>query len=73
MATEQVNKLLEENMELKAELQEVKENYNGLKVGVYSSLKGDNEVKKANLARLVQQGKATIAKAKKSKEFEPVG
>ena len=73
MATEQVNKLMEENLELKAELEEVKENYNGLKVSVYNLLKGDNQVKKANLKRLVLDGKATIAKAKKSKEFEPVG
>ena len=73
MATEQVNKLMEENLELKAELEEVKENYNGLKVSVYNLLKGDSQVKKANLKRLVLDGKATIAKAKKSKEFEPVG
>lgn len=74
MATEQVNKLLEENLELKAELEEVKENYNGLKVGVYSSLKGDNEVKKANLARLLQQGKAILERVneKKAKELEPI-
>lgn len=72
MATEQVNKLLEENLELKAELEEVKENYNGLKVSVYNLLKGDSQVKKANLKRLVIDGKATIEKAKKSKELEPI-
>ena len=73
MATEQVNKLLEENLELKTELEEVRENYNGLKVSVYNLLKGDSQVKKANLKRLVLEGKTTIAKAKKLREFEPIG
>lgn len=74
MATEQINKLVVENMELKEELKEVKENYNGLKIGVYNSLKGDSQVRKDNMARLLQHGKATISKAneKKAKDFEPV-
>jgi len=75
MATEQINKLVEENLELKTELKEVKENYNGLIVGACSLFKGDSQVKKANISRLQQQGKVALkrAKEKKARELEPIG
>lgn len=74
MATEQINKLVEENLELKTEIEDVKDNYNGLKAGLYNALKGDAAIKKANILKMQQQGKDAIerAKEKKAREFEPV-
>lgn len=69
MFTNQVEKLNAENMELRAELQSVKENYKNLKEGVLNILKGNYKNKMVAIERLEKQGKSSLKK--KEKEINP--
>lgn len=68
MFTNQLEKINTENMELKAELQDVKKKYENLREGVYNILKGDSKTRVGNILKLEQQGKSSIEK-KKNKEL----
>ena len=69
MFTNQVEKLNAENMELRAELQSIKENYKNLKEGVLNILKGNYKNKMVTIERLEKQGKSSLKK--KEKEINP--
>lgn len=69
MYTKQIENLHNENMELRAELQDFKENYNNLKEGVYNIIKGNHKIKIAGIAKLEQQGKNSLER--KAKELIP--
>lgn len=60
MFTQENETLNIQNMELRAELEEVKSSYNGLKQGVYNVLKGDSKSKIIGLQKLEQQGKLLL-------------
>lgn len=60
MFTQENEILNTENMELRAELEEVKSSYNGLKQGVYNALKGDSKSKIIGVQKLEQQGKLLL-------------
>lgn len=60
MFTQENEILNTENMKLRAELEEVKSSYNGLKQGVYNALKGDSKSKIIGVQKLEQQGKLLL-------------
>ena len=67
MFTNQVEKLNTENLELRANLKEIKEAYENLKEVVYNNLKGDYKTRILGLKRLENQGKVLLEK----KSLEP--
>ena len=69
MFTNQIEKMNIENMELRAELQEVKEHYENLKEGVYNITKGDCKARVKAIEQLEKMGKSSLQR--KSKELEP--
>lgn len=72
MFTNQIEKMNIENMELRAELQEVKEHYENLKEGVYNITKGDCKTRLKNIEALEKMGAVSREKkAEKIKELEP--
>lgn len=69
MFTNEIEKMNTENMELRAELQETKENYASLREGVYNIAKGDYKARIKTIEQLEQMGKSSLLK--KSKELDP--
>lgn len=69
MFTDEIEKLNIENLELRAEIQDIKEAYENLKEGVYNNLKGDYKNRMLLLEKLEQQG--NISLKKKIEELEP--
>lgn len=69
MFTKEVELLNTENMELRAELQEAKENYDNLKEGIYNITKGDYKTRMRSIEQLERMGKSSLEK--KAKELEP--
>lgn len=69
MFTNQIEKMNIENMELRAELQEVKEHYENLKEGVYNITKGDSKARVKAIEQLEKIGKSSLQR--KAKELEP--
>lgn len=69
MFTNQIEKMNIENMELRAELQEVQEHYENLKEGVYNITKGDCKARVKAIEQLEKMGKSSLQR--KAKELEP--
>lgn len=69
MFTNEVEKMNIENMELRAELQETKEQYDNLREGIYNIAKGDYKARMKTIEQLEKMGKSSLAKKAKGLDF----
>ena len=69
MFTNEIEKINVENLELRAEMREIKGAYENLREGVYNNLKGDYKNRILLLERLEQEGKISLEKRRE--ELEP--
>lgn len=66
MYTEKIEKLHNENRELRVELEYSNENYRNLKEGFYNSIKGNSETRALTIDKLKQQGKIYLDRKAKA-------
>ena len=71
MFTNEIEKINIENLELRAEIQDIKEAYENLREGVYNNLKGDYKTRMLVIDKLEQQGKNALLELKSNEIIPP--